>query len=120
MRKRKHQEISSEDKEKLLALALRFTPGRHKIAPFSEMLENLILESRALFREKISDFDPEAVSFFRKSDYIYSQTLMNNILFGKTKTGAPHALEEIDRNIVQVLVEEDLLKPLLKPGCNIR
>lgn len=116
LRKRKHQEISSEDKEKLLALALRFTPGRHKIAPFSEMLENLILESRALFREKISDFDPEAVSFFRKSDYIYSQTLMNNILFGKTKTGAPHALEEIDRNIVQVLVEEDLLETVVKTG----
>ena len=85
---RLHQ-LSSEDRRKLLELALRFTPGRHKMASLPQMLEQLILEGRALFREKIEEHDPEAFVFLDTSAYIHSQTLLNNILFGRTKSSNP-------------------------------
>ena len=80
---RLHQ-LSANDREKLLQLALRFTPARHKMVALPPMLENLILEGRALFREKISSDNPDAFSFHDVSQYIYSETILNNIFFGKT------------------------------------
>ncbi len=39
---------------------MRFTPGIHKVVGMSGLLEDLILEGRALFRERIGAEDPEA------------------------------------------------------------
>jgi membrane protein required for beta-lactamase induction len=51
-----------------------------------DTLERLILEGRALFRERIETDMPDAVNFYRVDQYSYGQTILNNILFGKTKT----------------------------------
>lgn len=113
--KRLHQ-LSDQEREKLLELALRFIPGKHKMVGLPGILKDVILEGRVLFREKISTDDPEAISFFHMSDYIYSQTILNNILFGKTKTEKPEAQEKIDQSIIQLLIEEDLLETIVEIG----
>ncbi|MDF1592974.1 MAG: ABC transporter transmembrane domain-containing protein [Desulfobacterales bacterium] len=120
LRKRKLHQLSTENQEKLLALALRFTPGRHKMAALPEVLEKLILEGRSLFREKISTEDPAAVSFYDTSEYIYSQTILNNIFFGKTKNESPQAQEKIDQSIIQLLIAEDLLETVIKIGMDFQ
>lgn len=120
LKKAKLHQLSVKDQEKLLELALRFTPGRHKMAALPEVLERLILEGRALFREKISKDDPTAISFYDISAYIYSQTILNNIFFGKTKTQSPHAQEKIDQSIVQLLIAEDLLEAVLQIGMDFQ
>ncbi|MBW2432793.1 MAG: ABC transporter ATP-binding protein, partial [Deltaproteobacteria bacterium] len=86
LRRRKLHELSAEHHKQVLDLALRFVPGVHKMVALPAFLENLILEGRALFREKISVDDPEAITSYKVSEYIYSQTILNNIFFGKTKT----------------------------------
>ena len=84
----------------------------------SEILETLILEGRALFREKITADDPDAFSFYQASEYIYSQTILNNIFFGKTKTSSSQAQERIDQSIIQLLIEEDLLEAIIEIGMH--
>jgi ABC-type multidrug transport system fused ATPase/permease subunit len=76
----------------------------------------LILEGRALFKEKISQDDPKAITFYKTSEYIYSQTILDNILFGKTKTVNPQTEEKINQSIIQVLIEEDLLETIVEIG----
>jgi len=120
LRKSKLHQLTAEHQEKLLKLALRFTPGRHKMAALPKVLERLILEGRALFREKISKEDPEAISFYDPSSYIYSQTILNNIFFGKTKTESPQAQEKINQSIVQLLIAEDLLEAVIKIGMDFQ
>ena len=120
LNKKKLHELSSEDRQKLLELALRFTPGVHKMAALPEMLETLILEGRALFREKITTDDPEAITFVEISQYIYSQTILNNIFFGKTKTANPQAQERINQSIIQLLIEEDLLETIIEIGMHFQ
>jgi ABC-type transport system involved in cytochrome bd biosynthesis fused ATPase/permease subunit len=120
LRKTKLHQLSAENQEKLLALALRFTPGRHKMAALPEVLEKLILEGRSLFREKISEDDPAAISFYDMSAYIYSQTILNNIFFGKTKTESPQAQEKINQSIIQLLIAEDLLETVIKIGMDFQ
>jgi ABC-type multidrug transport system fused ATPase/permease subunit len=116
LKKKKLHEMENDDHRQLLDLALRFTPGIHKMAALPEILETLILEGRALFREKITKDDPGAFTFYQMSEYIYSQTILNNIFFGKTKTGNPQAQERINQSIIQLLIEEDLLETIIEIG----
>ncbi|MFC1516407.1 ABC transporter ATP-binding protein/permease [Thermodesulfobacteriota bacterium] len=117
--KRLHQ-LSSRDRKMLLELALRFTPGKHKMVGLPRMLEQLILEGRSLFKEKIAVDDPEAVTFYDMARYIFSQTILNNIFFGKTKTSNPQAQETIDQSIIQLLIEEDLLETIVEIGMEFQ
>jgi ABC-type multidrug transport system fused ATPase/permease subunit len=118
LKRKKLHELNQEDRDKLLELALRFTPGVHKTVMLPQILENLILEGRALFRENIMDTDPEAFSFYQMDEYIYSQTILNNIFFGKTKGESPKAQEKIYQSIIQLLIGEDLLETIIAIGMH--
>ncbi len=115
---RLHQ-LNDQDRKKLLEVALRFTPGKHKMAALPQMLERLVLEGRALFKEKIiEDGLQDVFTFFDVNAYIHSQTILNNILFGKSKTSNPQAQDKIDQSIIQLLIEEDLLETVLEIGMH--
>jgi ABC-type multidrug transport system fused ATPase/permease subunit len=118
LKRKKLHELSAENHEKLLELAMRFVPGIHKMVALPAILENLILEGRAMFRQKISEDSPEAITFYDISEYIYSQTILNNIFFGKTKTANPQAQEKINQSIIQLLIEEDLLETIIEIGLH--
>ena len=118
LRRQKLHELSADHHKKLLQLAMRFVPGVHKMVALPAILETLILEGRALFRKMISDDAPEAVTFYDISQYIYSQTILNNIFFGKTKTPNPQAQEKINQSIIQLLIGEDLLETIIEIGMH--
>lgn len=114
------QQMSRQDQDLLLQLGLRFTPGIHKMVVLPDMLRNLILDARMLFREKISKDLPEAFSFYRRSDYIHSQTILDNILFGKPKTDHSKSQDRINMSIIQLLIEEDLLERIVEIGMEFQ
>jgi ABC-type multidrug transport system fused ATPase/permease subunit len=118
LKKKKLHQLADLDRQRLLELSLRFTPATHKMVTLPRILESLILEGRALFREKISTDDPEAITFYQMQEYIYSQTILNNIFFGKTKTANPQAQERIDQSIIQLLIAEDLLERIIEIGMS--
>lgn len=114
------KDLPQEDQERLLEVALRFIPGRHKMVPFSSMFESMLLEGREHFRTALEDHDPGAVSFFRADDYIQSQSILDNILFGKTKTDQPHVMDRIQQSIVMLLIEQDMLEAVVAIGLQFR
>jgi ABC-type multidrug transport system fused ATPase/permease subunit len=83
-----------------------------------EDLQKLLLEKRARFRASISRDLPDAFTFYSQNDYIYSQTILNNIFFGKTKTSSTETQETITQNIVQLLIEKDLLETIVDIGMH--
>ncbi|MFC1857681.1 ABC transporter ATP-binding protein/permease [Thermodesulfobacteriota bacterium] len=120
VKKMKLHQFSEKDREKLLDIVLRFTPGKHKMVPLPGMLEKLILEGRALFKDEIARDDPDAFSFYQMTDYIDSQSILNNILFGKPKSYNPIAQEKINQSIIQLLIEEDLLEKITGIGMQFQ
>jgi ABC-type oligopeptide transport system ATPase subunit len=118
LRRRQTQELARDDYLRLLDLALRFTPGIHKMVGLGEDLQKLLLEKRARFRADISRDMPDAFTFYSQKDYIFSQTILNNIFFGKTKTSSTQTQEIITQNIVQLLIEKDLLETIVDIGMN--
>ena len=116
LKKKKLHELDDLDRQRLLEVSLRFTPGAHKMVSLPKILETLILEGRALFHEQISRDDPGTITFYQMQEYIYSQTILNNIFFGKTTSANPQAQERIDQSIIQLLIEEDLLERIIEIG----
>jgi len=120
LKKTKPYQLSEDTRQRLLGLALRFIPGRHKMIALPAMLEGLILEGRALFKEKILKEDPGAITFFDMSRYIHSQSILNNIFFGRTKTESPQAQEKFNQSIIQLLIGEDLLETIIEIGMQFQ
>ncbi len=120
IKNKKLHQIDKEQKTGLLELALRFSPGKHTIAVIPEFLTNLILEGRYLFREKILQKDPNAIAFFRNDQYIHSQTIFNNILFGIVKTTNPGEQEKINQFMIALLIGEDFLEKMIEIGMNFQ
>ncbi len=118
LKKKRLHDFSLVDRQKLLEVVLRFTPGIHKMVSMPQMLEDLLLEGRALFRKKITEDNLGAYTFYQMSEYIFSQTILSNIFFGKTTTTHTAAQERIDQSIIQLLVEEDLLERIIEIGMH--
>jgi ABC-type multidrug transport system fused ATPase/permease subunit len=110
-----HQ-LETQDRQRLLELALRFTPGKHKMAALPGFLDRLILEGRALLNDKLAADMPGKVTLYDKSNYIYSQSMLNNILFGRAKSSHTQSVEKINQSIIHLLIDEELLEDVLEIG----
>lgn len=106
------------DKERLMLLepALGFIPGKHKMIGFPKILENLILEGRAMFKKMILEDHPGAFQFYDPERYIDSQSILNNIFFGRSKTALQKDTERIHKSVVRLLEDQNLLETILEIG----
>ena len=85
-----------------------------------DAIEHQILKARTRFREKISVELPDAFSFYRKSEYIYSHTILNNIFFGRLKTTTPRIQDTINEQVVRLLIEEGILEAVVEIGLQFQ
>ncbi|UCE54012.1 MAG: ABC transporter ATP-binding protein/permease, partial [Desulfobacterales bacterium] len=120
LKKSEWRQLSLDGRQRLLELALRFIPGEHKMIELPDGLKRQILKARTRFREKISIDFPGAFSFYRKSDYLFSHSILNNLFFGKIKTAVPEIQDTINEQIIQLLIEEDLLETILRIGMQFQ
>ncbi|NNF48001.1 MAG: ABC transporter ATP-binding protein/permease [Desulfofustis sp.] len=100
----------------LLNLAFRYVPARHKIIALQPLLEKLLLSGRQEFRRWSGEHMDGTVSFYRDSEYIRSQSILNNIFFGSLTSDSPNIEDRVNQCIVQLLIEEDLLEQVADIG----
>jgi len=115
-----NQQIKQKQTTALLKLALRFSPARHSIARIPESIIPMILEGRQSFREQITKENPTAVAFFKNDQYIHSQNIFNNILFGIPKSGLSGIQEKINQQVVALLIEADYLERMIEIGMEFQ
>jgi ABC-type multidrug transport system fused ATPase/permease subunit len=112
------QKVSGKERNKILQLMLNFIPQKHRFLRLPKNLERRILNGRALFKEKISAAAPAAISFCRMSKYMYTQSILTNIFFGKLKEESSAAQEKINTCIHQLLIKEDFLENIIEMGMH--
>jgi ABC-type multidrug transport system fused ATPase/permease subunit len=118
--KTKLHQLSDPDRRMLLNQALRFIPGKHNLVALPDILRELILEGRAMLKDHFKTEASELVSFYDMSRYIDSQTILNNIFFGKMITTNPQSQEMINQSIIQLLISEDLLETIIEIGMQFQ
>lgn len=120
LRRSSLQELSEKDQVFLLKLALGFIPGLHKTASLTPGLEMSVLAGRAAWVKWSGEHYPERFSHYDEAGYIYGQSILNNIFFGRVRTDLAHAQEKINQAIVQLLIEEDILEEIAGIGMEFQ
>ena len=112
--------LKAGEKALLLTAALAFIPGRHKGVALTMELRWRILAARQQFRDFSSRFGTTLLHFYDQQQYILSRSIRDNILFGQAKGLRSGAVEEIDRHLFQLLIEEQILEPVLDRGLDFQ
>jgi len=135
-RLKKPQPKDEEARRLLLILALRFIPKKHSIILLPSAMEQKILQARHRFQETVVGVDidhckkhdactpcsriqknTEKTGFipFCPSEYLYTRTLLENILFGAVKS--EEVLDEYLRKIAaEAFKDEKLLDEVMHIG----
>ena len=113
-------ELKAGERELLLKAALAFIPGRHKGVAFPAELRRQILAARREFRDFSQRLGRTQLHFYDPEQFILSRSIRDNILFGQAKVQRSGAVEEIDRHLVQLLIEEQILEPVLDRGLDFQ
>ncbi len=116
LRRRSPEQLSREDTLRLLELALRFTPGTHKMLELGDELRARLLAARLRLRREIERDLPGAVAFYDPEAPIPAQPILKNIVFGNTLPARPRIQEQILQIVVQLLIEKDLLEAIVEIG----
>ena len=111
-------ELYPEDRQLLMKLAFRYIPSLHKIVDLQPLLEKLLLAGRREFRSWSQEHMAGSVSFYKDTEYIRSQSILNNIFYGSLTSDSPKIEERVNQCIVQLLIEEDLLEQVAAIGMD--
>ncbi len=122
LRLKKHSlsSLSSQNQSFLLSLALNFTPSIHTMSRLSKELKERILSARKIFPQWCQSISPDLFTFYCETSYIHGQSILNNIFFGKIKSGLSQAQEVINQSIMHLLVEQDYLEKIASFGMHFQ
>ncbi len=108
--------MAGPDQRRLLALAFRLIPARHRLDLLDAGMQTRLLEARRRFARELPAAQRDAIAFFDSRRYNPAATLEDNILFGKLVHGAAQARERVGREIDAVLVEGGLREDVMLAG----
>lgn len=114
------ESLSEADRIFFLKIALGFIPGLHKTTALTSQLEAGILEGRRAWVSWSERHYPDRFNHYDESEYIFDQSILNNIFFGRVRTDLPHAQEKINQAIIQLLIEEDILEEMAGIGMEFQ
>jgi putative ABC transport system ATP-binding protein len=131
------------DRMHLYLLALRFIPARHKLATISKPLAAAIVAARQRFIQTVGHLqlqrcqlatehfmrgeDPGPAeetggnrdfSIYCPTEYLYSRSLLDNLVFGTLKTEQDTALAELRERVTKALQENGLLNTVMEIGLD--
>lgn len=135
--------LAPDDRMHLYLLALRFIPARHKLAALAEPLKAAIVRARQRFIQHVGHLelrrcqqaterfmrgeDPgpadatardSKFSIYCPTEYLYSRTLLDNLVFGTLKAGQDTALAELRERVTTLLKENGLLDTVMEIGLD--
>ena len=108
--------LNAKSKSALLNLSLNFIPSQHLIASTPEKLLTSIGSIRESFRKFVEANMPEAFSPYCRESYIYTLSIMDNIVYGHIKHDNAGAEERVQQHINQLLIIEGVLETILEIG----
>ncbi len=120
LKKNQPSSLPAKEQSFLLSLALNFTPAIHTMTPLRGNLKSMLLLARGKFPSWCEKVAPGLFLFYNEKSYIHNQSILNNILFGKTKTDLAHVQEKINQAVIHMLIEEECLEQIASIGMHFQ
>jgi ABC-type iron transport system FetAB ATPase subunit len=110
--------MSPADQQRLLSLAFKLIPARHRLDLLDEGTRQRILNARQRIARELPESCRKSIAFFDSRRYNAAATLEDNIMFGKLVHGAAQARERVGRLIDEILGELDLREDVIQAGLD--
>ncbi|OIQ50366.1 putative multidrug export ATP-binding/permease protein [Pseudodesulfovibrio hydrargyri] len=112
--------LSEQEQALIFKLAMGYIPGIHKQVVLDKGFANRVVRSRQDFMDLVTERYPGAFTFFTHDKYIDALNIQDNILFGRVRTDAQGAEEELNHRIMQALIMQGALEPVVEMGLNFQ
>ena len=107
--------LSEADRERLIALAFKLIPARHRLGVLDDTMRERFIAARADFRKQVVDGNP-AYTPVDPDAYLPPLHIEDNLLFGRARVDRRDARQRIDAVIRTVVEEEELREPIIFTG----
>ena len=111
-------ELPTADRDRLIRLALRLIPARHRLGRIDDDFIAKVLAARSRFAETLPA--AEAASFvpYDREQYFADGTLLDNLLFGKVVATSSSAVKKVNAIAQEILEAEGLRELVLEVGLD--
>ncbi len=109
--------LSENDKVRLLSLAFKLVPARHRLGIMNDELQSQIIAARAQFRDQVVEKDDKFIAI-DPNLYLPPLTVEDNLLFGRARVDRRDARQRIDQVLRSVVEETGLREPITYAGFN--
>ncbi len=107
--------LSQADRDKLIALAFKLVPARHRLGVLDEKMRDGVISARARFHEKVVSRGNSFVAIDPKL-YLPPLTIEDNLLFGRPRVDRRDSRQRIDAVIRTIVEETGLREPIVFAG----
>lgn len=109
--------LSSEDQGRLIALALRLIPARHRLGHIDEPFMAKVVAARHRFAETLPPGLGTFVPYDRQR-YFAQGTLLENLLFGKVLATSSLAVKKVNAIVEEVITTHTLREVVMEAGLD--
>lgn len=110
-------QLRDADKERLIGLAFKLIPARHRLGILDDAMREEIVAARAAFHRRLNGDQSRFVLFDRDS-FIAPMSIEDNLLFGRPRVDRRDAREKIDGLIRSIVDEMELRRPIVRAGLD--
>jgi ABC-type multidrug transport system fused ATPase/permease subunit len=111
-------ELAAADRDRLIRLALRLIPARHRLGRIDEPFMAKVLAARTRFAETLPPDLAASFAPYDRERYFADGTLLDNLLFGKVVATSSLAVKKVNAIVEKVLEAEDLRGLVLEVGLD--
>jgi ABC-type multidrug transport system fused ATPase/permease subunit len=111
-------ELAAADRDRLIRLALRLIPARHRLGRIDEPFTAKVLAARRRFVETLPPALAASFVPYDRERYFADGTLLENLLFGKVVATSSLAVKKVNALVEEVIEAEDLRGLVLEVGLD--
>jgi putative ABC transport system ATP-binding protein len=111
-------DLALADRERLIRLALRLIPSRHRLGQIDESFVTNVLEARRRFAETLPPALAASFAPYDRERYFADGSLLDNLLFGKVVATSSLAVKKVNAIVEEVLEAEGLRGLVLEVGLD--
>jgi ABC-type multidrug transport system fused ATPase/permease subunit len=110
--------LTQEDQRRLITLALRLIPARHRLGRIDEEFMARVVAARKRFAETLPPALARAFEPYDRERYFANGTLLENMLFGKTVATSSLAVKKVNAIVEEVITTHGLREVVIETGLD--
>ncbi len=113
-------EGATRDRDRLIALALRYIETRHRLGLVDEAMEARLLRARRTFAQLLPPALKPAIDFYDPGSLCRAATLADNLLFGRIAYDMAGAEAKVGAAVRGVIADMNLERDVVRLGLSTR